>query len=141
MTINSRAKGHTFERETSHQFQEMGWKGAQTTRAARGGDWSHTDDGIDLTGTEPFAVQCKRLANYVPVNTIEEIGLKPGFAFVPVDPYPKIHQGQPVFSDGPAMSIPLLLTKADHKPTMAILPWSELQKLLKANYSSYKHTS
>lgn len=108
----SRTKGHSFERLVSHQWQEMGWKDARTKRAARGGDWSTTDDGTDLVGTEPFAVQCKRYADYVPVNRIEEI-VK--------------YENQP--------EIPLLLTKADNKPTMAVLPWDELQKLIKMAYA------
>lgn len=117
----ARKKGHDFEREIAQQFRELGWEDAMTTRAARGGDWSHTDDGIDLVNTEPFAVQCKRLQGYASVNTIEEI-----------------HTGQKCqdfYADGRPVTcfdkIPLLLTKANGKPTMAVLPWDELKKLLK----------
>ncbi len=110
--INSRQKGHAYERKIAVDFQEMGFD-AITKRAARGGDFSISDDGIDLVGTEPFAVQVKRYRDYVPVNTIEEIQ----------DP------------DGPlGLAVPLLITKADHKPAMAVLPWNELQKLIKGYF-------
>lgn len=130
----SRTKGHSFERLVSHQWQEMGWKDARTKRAARGGDWSISDDGTDLVGTEPFAVQCKRYADYVPVKTIEEIQAEASectSAFVGFD-----RAGQPVFHKGdPIEPVPILITKADNKPTMAVIPWDELQKLIKMAYA------
>lgn len=136
----SRTKGHSFERLVSHQWQEMGWKDARTKRAARGGDWSTTDDGTDLVGTEPFAVQCKRYADYVPVRTIEEIVSRRmcpepepiGFARRTPEAACTTcgHLMQDHFDQ-----IPLLLTKADNKPTMAVLPWEELRKLIKMAYS------
>lgn len=103
MSRYNRAKGHSFEREIAAEFRELGFKDAKTTRAARGGDWSQSDNGIDLVGTGKYAVQCKRLANYASVNTIEEV------------------QG----------SSPLLLTKANGKPTMAVLPWEDLKELIR----------
>lgn len=122
----ARKKGHDFERSVAREFQELGWEDAMTTRAARGGDWSHADDGIDLVGTEPFAVQCKRLQGYASVNTIEEI--KPG---------KRTDACIGHFKDGnfhvtdQVDQIPLLLTRANGKPTMAVLPWDELKKLLR----------
>ena len=110
MSRYNRQKGHSFERQMAAEFRELGFD-CMTKRAARGGDWTFTDDGTDLVGTKPFAVQCKRLANYVSVNAIEEI--------VKYDL---------------ENEIPLLLTKANGKPTMAILPWSELKKLIRRLY-------
>lgn len=102
-----RQKGHSFEREIANQFrEELGFTDCQTTRNARGGNWAQTDDGSDLVGTLPWKVQCKRYADYVPVRTIEEI----------------VHD--------PLSEIPLLLTKCDNGPTMAVLPWAELKKLI-----------
>lgn len=105
MSKYSRTKGHGFERACAQDFRELGFN-CMTKRQARGGDWETSDDGIDLAGTDPFAVQVKRLHSYVSVNTIEEI--KP-------------------FKD----QIPLVITKADRKPAMCILPWDEMKKIIK----------
>lgn len=133
-----RVKGHAFERKIAVDFQEMGFD-AITKRASRGGDWSTSDEGIDLVGTEPFAVQCKRYADYVPVGTIEEIQTK---TFCP----PRIRYDYARKTDERACmncdhlpedhpeQIPLLLTKKDNGPTMAVLPWEELQKLIRGNF-------
>lgn len=129
----ARLKGHTFEREIARQFQEMGFTDAKTTRAARGGDWSHTDDGTDLVGTEPFAVQCKRLQGYCSVNTIEEI--KPGHRTDAAIFKFSQHPSKDVICTGLIEKIPLVLTKANNKETMAILPWSELKKLIRESFS------
>lgn len=137
---HSRTKGHNFEREVARQFQELGWEDAMTKRAARGGDWSTTDDGIDIVNVEPFAVQCKRLATYVSINTIQEIVLDrycprddQGFAAC-IDEDNCIGCNHPL--DKHTEQIPLLLTKANNKPTMAVLPWEELQKILKGYYKN-----
>jgi len=102
MSRYARKKGHDFEREISRDFNEIGYD-TKTTRNARGGNWSATDNGIDLVNTGRYDVQCKRLASYVSVNTIKEI------------------KGE---------GIPLLITKANGEPSMAIMPWDELKKLL-----------
>lgn len=59
--------------------------------------------GVDLVNTGAFAVQCKRYRNYAPIAAIEEI-------------------------NGPG--VPLLVTKADGKPAMAVLPFDALLQLL-----------
>jgi len=139
---NGRTKGHAYERKIAVDFQEMGFD-AITKRAARGGDWSTTDDGIDLVGTEPFAVQVKRYRDYVPVNTIEEIQTTKEAALPPIGI--NVATGGLAWlgddgrlSDKPTTRlseyIPLLITKADHKPAMAVLPWDELKKLIRVNY-------
>lgn len=103
MSRYSRVKGHTFERLCAREFRDMGFKDAKTKRQARGGDWSTTDDGIDLVGTGKFLVQCKCLQNYVSVNTIEEV------------------KGE---------GIPIVVTKANSKEPMAILPWNDLKHMI-----------
>lgn len=125
--VNGRQKGHSYERKIAVDFQEMGFD-AITKRAARGGDWSTSDDGIDLVGTEPFAVQVKRYRDYVPINTIEEINCWPK------DNSP-VH-GFGVQVTGPDYPmIPLLITKKDHGEAMCVLPWSEMKKIIKAYYA------
>lgn len=120
----ARRKGHDFERDIARQFrEELGFIDCMTKREARGGDWHLTDDGRDLIGTSPFSVQCKRLANYASVNTIEEITPK------------VIRVRLPDGTDHVAEDVPLLLTKANGKETMAVLPWSELKKFLRAYYA------
>lgn len=116
-----RAKGHAFERLIAQDFQELGFD-CITTRAAKGGNWCATDNGVDLAGTEPFAVQCKRFKDYAPISCIEEIG-----RYVEVC---GATGSEGVFTD----PIPLLITKKDNGPTMAVLEWTELKKLIAENY-------
>lgn len=117
MSINARNKGHTFERAIMHDFSDMGWEDVQTSRAAsRLAD----DCKIDLVGVMPFAVQCKRMRKYAPINEILKIDF-PTFAKVS-------------FGNADIDYIPLLLTKADNLPTMAVLPWDELKKMLTKIY-------
>ena len=104
----SRLKGHNFEREIACQFrEELRFYDCMTHREARGGDWSKTDLGIDLVNTEPFQIQCKRLQNYAPIQTINEIQC-----------------------DRDKGDIPLLITKANNKETMCVLPWEDFKKIL-----------
>lgn len=121
MSKYARQKGHGFEREIAKDFRELGFTDAMTTRNARGGDWSRSDNGTDLKGTEPYAVQCKRLQGYCSVNTIEEIGQQ----------YPAIDKLLKDFTGKGDSHIPLLLTKANNKPTMAVIPWEDLKELIK----------
>jgi len=134
--INSRQKGHAWERKIAQEMREIGFSDCITKREARGGDWSTTDDGIDLINTGPFAIQCKRLKHYVPVNTIEEIKQKEEMhssAFFPFGIDKKTGRMVQAKDSLPSNffdCIPLLLTKADHKPIMAVIPWEELKKLI-----------
>ncbi len=112
----SRTKGHSFERDIAIDFQELGW-----TDARRQLEYHIKDAlGVDLQGTEPFAVQCKRGRQYAPITAIEEIMQRVW-----------IHDSGGVIK---IETVPLLITKADRKPTMAVLPWVELKKLLKMAY-------
>lgn len=56
MGNTSRRKGHDYERQIRKEFIELGYDECQTSRYAS----KETDDkGIDLVGTDPWAVQCK----------------------------------------------------------------------------------
>jgi Holliday junction resolvase len=107
MSRYGRTKGHSFEREIAKQMRDLGFKDAQTRRAARGGDWTFPDDGVDLCGTPGFAIQCKRLKSYAPISCIEEI-VK----------YEKENE------------IRLLLTQKNRGEVMAVLPWEDLKRLI-----------
>ena len=67
-----------------------------------------------MCSTPPFSVQCKRGAKYARIVQIEEIGREKELAD----------------------TIPLLITNADGKPTMAVLPWAEVQKLIRQSYQA-----
>lgn len=97
----NRTKGHNFEREIAQDFRSIGY-----TDAKRNLEYNEGDTGTDLVGTGNFRVQCKSRKNYVSVNTIEEISID---------------------SDGLS---PLLITKANNKEPMAILPWRILKLYL-----------
>jgi hypothetical protein len=89
-------------------MQDLGWFNARTKRAARGGDWSTTDEGIDIVATDPFKIQCKRYKGYSPISKIEEVECNRDLG-----------------------EIPMLITKADHKESMCVLPWSDMKDLLR----------
>lgn len=54
---NSRAVGHTYERQLRLELIELGWNDCQTSRYA-----SHLadDSGVDFVNTKPFNIQAKR---------------------------------------------------------------------------------
>jgi hypothetical protein len=104
--INSRKKGHDFERAVVAEFRALGW-----IRACRN---IETDPdavlGIDLKHTEPYAVQCKRLSDYAPIRRIEEIPPLPG-------------------------QTPILITKPDDGPAMVVLPLSAFLTLISPDHN------
>lgn len=110
----NRRKGHSFERKIAQDFREAGFHDAKTKREARGGDWSQTDDGVDLVDTGKWAVQVKCMKDYCPVSTIEEI-----------------HCDSPMS--------PFVITSADRKPVMAILPWEVLKDLIRNDQATRKN--
>lgn len=61
-------------------------------------------NGVDLQGTGEWRVQCKRLKKYAPITCIKEIKTS---------------------------GIHLLITKADNEPTVAVMYWDDLKKILK----------
>ena len=140
MSKYARQKGHDLERSVAKDFQEIGYTQAITKRKARGGDWSVSDDGGDLVHTGDFVVQCKRLRNYVSVNTIEEIKVQEEHQspMCGID----MRTGKIVYSTDKGFSlepkkiitskIPLLISQANNKPAMAVLPWKDLKEILRA---------
>ena len=66
--INSRKKGHSFERENVKEFRVV------YPDCERSQEGSPEDrHGIDLRGTGDLRVQCKRGKNYAPISKIEEV--------------------------------------------------------------------
>jgi len=102
----SRTKGHSFERNIAQDFQEIGFPDARRHLEYQ----QREANGCDLSGVEPFKVQCKRKKSYSPITAIFE-----------------------VTANRDAGEIPLLITKGDRQETMAVLPWSELKRLLDAS--------
>ncbi len=83
-------------------FERAGWKSAR-----RQMEFHHKDaKGIDLQHTEPFKVQCKKTAKYVPISTIAEI------------------QCDRIFGD-----VPVLVAAGNNQEPMAILPLSDFMRL------------
>lgn len=66
--VNSRNKGHGFERWVADKLKEI------FPKARRKLEY-HKDDctGVDLLNTEPYLIQCKAYKTYAPINKIEEI--------------------------------------------------------------------
>jgi len=102
MKINSRRKGHQFERDFANQFKVLGWPQAIRKLEYQA---SNALDGIDLLNTYPFLVQAKCRKDYVPVNTINEVKEKKG-------------------------QYALLITKGKNKEAMAVMRWDDLKELL-----------
>jgi len=102
MGKSQRTKGHQFEREIARMFREIGFPDARRQLEY------HEDDaqGVDIQGTGEFKIQCKRHKKYVPVNKIEEI------------------------QNLSEHETPILITKADRKEAMAVLPLKDLLELI-----------
>lgn len=84
----------------AQEFREIGY-----TRAGRQLEvQSWHAQGVDLEGTEPYAVQLKKHKSYVSINTIKEIQKE---------------------------GIPILITAADRQEPMAVIPWKDLKELLR----------
>lgn len=100
----SRRKGHGFERLIARRLRKI------FPKARRHLEYHATDaTGIDLVDTGSFFIQCKRGKRYAPITAIEEIQLDP------------IEGGTRV-----------LITKADHRETMVVLPFADFYRMLKA---------
>lgn len=96
----AKIKGHSFEREIAQDFRTIGFVNAE-----RHLEYQTSQAGKDLRGTEPFKIQCKFHKDYVSINTIQEVKRGKG-------------------------DIPLLLTKANRKPVMAVMYWEDLKELI-----------
>ncbi len=97
-----RHKGHSFEREIAKELQCI------FPKARRQLEY-HEDDakGIDLQGTGPYLFQCKRYVEYAPIEWIEEIQ-----------------------SDFKNNETPILVTQANDKRAMAVLPRDDFLQML-----------
>ena len=98
MSKSQRTKGHGYEREVARLLRPL-YPDARRHLEYQDGEAY----GVDISGTGPLKIQCKRHKQYVPINTIEEIR-----------------------ADG----IKLLVTKADRKPAVAVLYLDDLLKIL-----------
>lgn len=99
----SRTKGHSYEREVARDLRETG----NFPDAKRKLEYQESECiGIDIENAGSLDIQCKRLKKYAPITKIEEI-------------HPM--QGR----------IPVLVTKADHKRSVACLYWEDFLEILK----------
>lgn len=105
-----RKKGHQFERDIAIKFREI-FPGARRHLEYQDGECF----GVDLAKTDPYKVQCKKLAQYASVNTIFEV------------------QCDEMLGD-----VPVLVTAGDNKPAMAVIPLDEFLRLLKRLYRPVK---
>lgn len=97
----ARTKGHSFERLVARYFREAGF-----TEAARQLEYQ-AGKGVDLTGTEPFAVQCKTGGTVPsPYKILAEIPKKKG-------------------------QIPLAVHKVTGKDTLVTMKLGDFLKLVK----------
>lgn len=124
----SRTKGHSFERQVALWFQEAGFPDCRRQLEY------HVKDafGVDLQGTGPFMVQCKRGRTYAPITAIEEVNVEDAG-----DRRWQRREITPEFAViEPAFACPILITKADKKPAMAVLPAEEFFKLIRQVYGA-----
>lgn len=106
MSKLSRTKGHAFEREVAIEFRRAGFP-----EAKRHLEYQACEaQGIDLDGTGPYRVQCKRGRKPAPISAIDEIQLDP------------INGG-----------IPVLATRGDKGIAYAVLPLKNLLDLIRAS--------
>lgn len=100
----NRRKGHTFEREVVHVFKKTFPDARRNLEFQK----EAAAFGVDLINTGRWHVQCKRGKHYVSPNRINEVKICP------------IEGG-----------CPILLTRADNRPTLAVLPFDELMALIR----------
>ena len=105
----SRKKGHDFERLVAARFRTMGFPNAKRQLEYQ----ADTCNGIDLAETGEYAVQCKSLANYAPINRIFEIKAGP-------------------------TAIPVLITKGDHMEPLAVLPLWKFEELVRLEQTGHR---
>ena len=97
----NRRKGHGFEREIANEIKVM------FPEAKRQLEYQEDEcKGIDIANTGVYAIQCKNHKKYVSVNTIDEIKCGPD-------------------------KIPVVVTKGQRLPAMAIIPWKDLIRLIR----------
>lgn len=99
----SRQKGVAFERHVAECFRRVGYPHAKRHLEFQ----VEEAKGIDLDHTGRFKVQCKKLASYVSVNTIQEIKCDEFLGDVPV-----------------------LVTAGTNQRAMVVLPFDSFLELL-----------
>jgi len=104
--INGAKKGKAFEREWANEIGHI-FPEAKRHLEYQADEASH---GVDLEGTDIFKFQLKNHQNYVSVGTIYEIK--------------KLQNGE----------VPVLITKGNKLPTMAVLPATAFIHLLEVYY-------
>lgn len=106
---HARNKGYGFERWVANALKGL------YPEARRQLEYHENDcKGIDLANTGPFKIQCKKLRKYARIVMIEEVVC------------------DSVFGD-----IPVLITAADNKPAMAVLPLTEFIRLVESTNGIY----
>ena len=70
MARSARRKGASYEREIAALFKELGWDDAKRHLEYQS---EEAEEGRDLDGTQPFAVQAKCWAKTPSISAIEEI--------------------------------------------------------------------
>lgn len=102
MGKKSRTKGHGFERQVAILFREV-FPGAKR-------QLEYQEDecrGVDLEGTGPYRVQCKRMRKYVSLSAIKEVQC-----------------------DELLGEVPVLVTQGDRERILVALPLEEFLRLL-----------
>ncbi len=102
----ARARGLNFEREIARRFVEAGFPRARRQLENHAAD-AH---GVDLQNTEPFFVQCKKTAKYVPINTITEVQCTREFG-----------------------EIPVLIAAGDNQEALVVIPLDDFFKLIRVD--------
>src|SRR5690606_12016009 len=104
----ARSKGHNFERDCANALVSV------FPEARRQLEY-HADDalGCDIQNTYPYLIQCKKFKKYVNPSVIKEV------------------QCERILGE-----VPILVTAGDFLEPLAILPWTELIRLLKIEKDS-----
>lgn len=100
----SRTKGHSFERRIAALLRQV-FPNAKRHLEYQDGEAF----GVDIANTGHYRIQCKKHRCYVSINTIDEV------------------------EHDALFEVPVLVTAADGKPAMAVLPFDELLRLLKCS--------
>lgn len=103
----ARKKGHAFERFVAHKFRDIGFIDCERQLEYQ----INQCKGVDLKNAGPFMVQCKKLAKYASINTINEIVVTE--------------------TDRDFGQIPVLITAGDNLPPMAVLDLEDFLRLAK----------
>jgi len=98
----SRAKGHSFEREVAILFRAI-YPGARRQLEYHSAD----ANGVDISGTGPYRIQCKRGRKYATLSKIKEVTY-----------------------DEFSGEVPLLVTQGDRERILVALPLEEFLRLL-----------